>query len=83
MAIKQNIETEFGVNVNECILRVEYPSLTKNTLSFNLRKYASIDKPFFGEEFHTCEYNFEGQNPFKQAYEYLKTLPEFEDSEDC
>ena len=28
-------------------------------------------------------YDLDGENPIKQAYEYIKTLPEFEGAEDC
>jgi len=28
-------------------------------------------------------YDLEGENPIKQAYQHLKTLPEFEGAEDC
>jgi hypothetical protein len=32
---------------------------------------------------HGCPYDIEGDNPIKQAYEHLKTLPEFEGAIDC
>jgi hypothetical protein len=30
-----------------------------------------------------CAYSLLGENPIKQGYEYLKTLPEFEGCTDC
>ena len=83
MAISKNIELENGIKVEGAYLRVEFPSITKDTLTFSLRKYVKIDKPFFNEEIISCEYDLDGDNPFKQAYEYLKTLEEFKDSVDC
>lgn len=83
MAIMKNIELENGIKVDGAYLRVEFPSVTKDKLTFNLRKYVSTDKPFFAEEVIECKYDIEGDNPFKQAYEYLKTLEEFKDAEDC
>ena len=83
MAISKNIDTQFGITVEGCYLRVEHPSLTKDTLSFHLRKYVAIDKPFFAEDIISCGYDILGANPFEQAYTYLKTLPEYADAVDC
>jgi hypothetical protein len=82
MALKINIETESGIKVDGAYCRVEYPYLTKDSVSFNLRKYVVSDKPFFEESFYSTVYNLEGDNPIKQAYEYLKNLPEFADAVD-
>lgn len=83
MAITKNIELQNGLKVEEAYLRVEVPSITKDKMIFTLRKYVNTDKPFFSEEVIECGYDLEGENPFKQAYEYLKTLEEFRDAEDC
>jgi hypothetical protein len=82
MALSKTIEAQFGATLEGCYLRVEHPTLTKDTLSFNLRVYADITKPFFEESVITCPYELLGENPFKQAYIHLKTLPEFADSTD-
>lgn len=83
MALRKNVELETGIKVEGSYLRVEIPSLTKDTLSFVVRKYADIDKPYFKETFYNTSYDINGTNPFEQAYEYLKTLEEFKDAEDC
>lgn len=83
MAIRINIELENGIKVDGAYLRVEYPAITKDSISFNLRKYVSIDKPFFNEGVLSAPYDINGENPFKQAYLYIKTLPEYADAEDC
>lgn len=83
MAIMKNIELENGIKVDGSYLRVEFPSVTKDKLTFNLRKYVEANKSFFSEETITCDYDINGENPFVQAYEYLKTLEEFKDAEDC
>lgn len=83
MAIIKNIELENGIKVDSAYIRVEFPSITKDKLTFVVRKYANKDKPFFAEDVIECSYNIEGENPFKQAYEYLKTLEEFKNAEDC
>ncbi len=83
MAISKNIELSNGIKVDGAYIRVEYPSVTKDSISFNLRKYVTADKPFFGEDFMTAQYTLDGANPFVQAYEYIKTLPEYSDAIDC
>ena len=74
MAIRNNIDFYNGIKVEEAYLRVEFPSINKDSMSFNLRKYVSTDLPFFSEDIITCAYDIEGKNPYAQAYEYLKTL---------
>lgn len=82
MAIKINVELENGIKVDGAYLRVEYPTITKDSISFHLRKYISIDKPFFSEDILSASYDINGENPFKQAYLYLKSLEEYADAED-
>lgn len=83
MAIRINVELNNGIKVDGAYLRVEYPTITKDSISFHLRKYISIDKPFFDEDVISAPYDINGENPFKQAYLYLKALPEYADAEDC
>ena len=40
-------------------------------------------KESFDEKTFYCEYGINGENPIKQAYLHLKTLPEFADTVDC
>ena len=83
MAIKSNIELQNGIKVDGAYLRVEFPSINKDLMSFNLRKYVNTDLSFFSEDMITCDYDIEGSNPYSQAYEYLKTLDEYSDAVDC
>ena len=83
MAISKNIELGNGIKVDEAYIRVEYPSVTKDSINFHIRKYVASDKPFFSEEFVSAPYVLDGANPFIQAYEYIKTLPEYTDAIDC
>jgi len=82
MAISKNIELDNGVKVDGAYLRVEHLTLTKDSMTFQLRKYVVADGPFFSEDVVTAPYILEGENPFKQAYKHLKTLPEFADAVD-
>jgi hypothetical protein len=83
MALTKTIDTKFGIKVKDCYLRVEHVSISKDNMSFYLRKYAAIDKPFFDEDVITCTYSMIDKNPYIQAYEYLKTLDEYSDAVDC
>jgi hypothetical protein len=85
MAFSRAIDTSWGISVPDAYCRIEAVSLVnKNTISFHLRSYAVAEGfPFFTEQILSCDYNLDDPNPIKQAYEYLKTLPEFSDAVDC
>lgn len=84
MALRQKISTPYGVSVSNAYQRVEGVWFNaKDQISFNLRSYADESCPFIHEIAFTCSFDIEGENPFRQAYEYLKTLPEFADAVDC
>lgn len=61
-----------------------FPANSKTEIAFILyyRADASVDVAFL-EEHHTAPYDLEGADPYKQAYMYLKTLPEFGEAVDC
>jgi hypothetical protein len=85
MAFTQTIDTNWGITISNAYNRVEAVSLiAKDSISFHLRSYVEPNnKPFFKEQVFTCFYNIEGSNPIKQAYLYLKSLSEFDDTTDC
>jgi len=55
----------------------------KNQMGFSVRSAKEKGLLNFSDVPYVCTYSLEGENPFKQAYEYLKTLPEFADAVDC
>jgi hypothetical protein len=84
MALKKTISTVYGFNVADAYHRIENVTLNgKDKLNFNVRIYTVADKPFFAENVMSCDYDLNGANPIAQAYEYLKTLPEFAGAVDC
>jgi len=85
MALKQKIKTEWGIEVENAYSRIENVTLTaKDKITFLVRSYVSNDGvPFFTEKVSGCSYDINGENPIKQAYLNLKTLPEFADAVDC
>jgi hypothetical protein len=84
MAIQKDFETVFGIKLTDAYCRVDNIVINEKTkMVFLLNTYA--DKT--AKEIHTqtfqCAYVLDGENPLAQAYKYLKTLPEFIDSQDC
>lgn len=57
-------------------------SLDKTKIQFGLWFYVSPDGEQFNAETYTADYDINGLNPFKQAYNYLKALPQFENAID-
>lgn len=84
MALKKSVQTPFGVNVQEAYHRVEgVQFVTKNQLNFRVRVSVDGVLPHFIDGGYECSYDIQGDNPIKQAYKYLKTLPEFANAQDC
>lgn len=85
MALKKTTKTEWGIEVKEAYSRIENVILTaKDKITFHVRSYVSNDGvPFFTEKVFGCAYDINGENPIKQAYLHLKTLPEFAGAVDC
>ena len=84
MAFKKSMQTPFGVEVQNAYLRVEGVRLiSKTQIKFQLRKSVDGVLPHFADSAYECEYDIAGDNPIKQAYAHLKTLPEFAGATDC
>jgi hypothetical protein len=84
MALQKTTTTLQGFTATEAYHRVEGIVLTqKNKITFQVRSYKEVDLPFFSDVSHTTTFDLEGPNPIKQAYLYLKTIPEFADATDC
>ena len=52
-------------------------------ISFRVSAYKDIAFPAFADNGYSCAYDITGENPIKQAYLHLKSLPEFADAVDC
>ena len=83
MALKKIAETNFGFNIPNAYHRVESIKLNKTSIAFSVFVYTDTEKTAFDIRNYSCAYDLEGDNPIKQAYEYLKTLPEFAGATDC
>jgi hypothetical protein len=84
MALQLTKTTESGIEVKNAYIRVDQLSLSgKENITFKVNSYKDKSLPAFEENFYGCSYNINGENPIKQAYLHLKTLPEFTDAVDC
>lgn len=76
--------TPFAVEIKDAYVRVQDISLpTKNELIFCAYIYADKDYPPVTKMQYKTEHNVDGGSVIAQAYEYLKTLPEFANATDC
>lgn len=84
MALEKTVTTPHGFDATNAYHRVEGLSLiSKDKIRFAVRSYKDATQPFFDEVVMECEYDLDGENPIKQAYEHVKTLEEFVDAVNC
>jgi hypothetical protein len=84
MALQNNIELESGIVVEDAYTRVESVKLqNKTSMSFEAANYVNDSKlTAFRSTGYLTTYDLAGDNPIKQAYLHLKTLPEFAEAQD-
>lgn len=85
MALIVKTTTAFGLSVDNAYCRIEGVSIAKDGgMTFTLCRYVAqgTQFPSFGNTQFTTSYTLTGANPVQQAYEYLKTLPEFANATD-
>ena len=84
MALSKTTTTVHGFEAVNAYHRVEGVALLNKTeISFHVRSYKEVNAPFFTEQVLSAPYDIAGDNPIKQAYLHLKTLPEFAGAVDC
>jgi hypothetical protein len=87
MAIEKTLilQDNFKVEVlfESAYIKIEKVSVSVNTMEATLQYKKSATGDILQKEIVACSYDINGINPIKQAYEYLKTLPEFKDAVDC
>lgn len=85
MALQKSMVSPQGFEAKTAYIRVEEISIFgKTSIQFSVRFYKdAAQKVSFKDEMKMCDYDIEGANPFAQAYNYLKTLPEFAGAIDC
>ena len=75
-------DTKFkGITIPLAYIRVNNFSGSKSHIAFNVGFYGPAneqgEREMFDQQAHQCAYDLNGSNAVKQAYEHLKTLPEF------
>lgn len=82
MALKKTI-TFKGITVQDAYIKVWRFEGEKTKVRVGVCYQADADNPPFDSQMIDCPYVLDGENPIKQAYEHIKTLPEFADAQDC
>ena len=87
MALRKNINMTISSDINFVVenayIKVDFVSGDKNTINITVGYYKTNES---NNCFKVNSYSFNpslDNNFIKQAYEYLKTLEEFKDAEDC
>jgi hypothetical protein len=85
MAFLIDVALPTGLSAPQSYVRVSSVSLTGKTQAAAYASYFAAPNSAAAYQVteHEFLYELEGPNPIKQAYEHLKTLPEFADATDC
>ena len=84
MALQKSIVTEQGFDATNAYHQVLAPTLiTKTRMRFSLGIAKEKGLPFISQQGYECTFDLNGPNPLAQAYQFLKTLPEFSNATDC
>lgn len=85
MALTKDIVTVHGISVASAYFRVETVHLpSKTEMMYSISGYVDSfqSHPVWTMQ-TTASYDIASENPFRQAYLHLKTLPEFANAVDC
>jgi hypothetical protein len=84
MALKKTVVSPHGFTADAAYHRVDSTMVSKSRMNFQVRSYKDNScSSHFANALFECAYDIAGANPIKQAYEHLKTLPEFDGATDC
>jgi len=85
MAFRKSATTAHGFLANDAYHRVENITLeSKQKIRFIVRAYKNSDAlASFQDAMFDCDYSLDGENPYKQAYTFVKSLPQYNGAEDC
>jgi hypothetical protein len=82
MALKQTVRYK-EIEIKDAYLKVSGFNGDKSTLQVVVTVQAASGKPIIDSNQISIPYVLDGKNPIAQAYEYLKTLPDFAGAVDC
>lgn len=80
-----SLQNNFGdtSTFENAYLKVVAVGGSKQTFAFELDTLKEKNGQVLDKQVFPLAYDLDGPNPIKQAYEYLKTLPEFADAVEC
>lgn len=77
-------QTQFGtIEVPNCYVRVSSVQVSKNESGASVVFLKTASGGVLKEMYYTFSSSLDEPNPIKQAYLFLKTLPEFSGAVDC
>lgn len=82
MAISLNREFK-GLTLQDAYHRIASVDVTKSEMTFSVSVGVNEESEQLFAKCYHCNYDIEGNNPIKQAYEHLKSLEEYAGSKDC
>lgn len=89
MAINKSINFK-GIEIKDAYIRISRFEGDKNKLSFGVSFHSDANAQAFDNKTYLLNddeagvvFVLDGDNPIKQAYQFLKTLPEFAGAVDC
>jgi hypothetical protein len=85
MALEKTVQTEYGFIAENAYHKVCNVIISNGkTMSYRVNVFANKNNSIsFQVKDFNCDYDIQGDNPIKQAYKHLKTLPEFVGATDC
>jgi len=86
MALTQTVQIQIGsktINFDNAYIIVREFHGTKTNMTFDVHWAEVVGGVHIQNKTYGCLVDLNGDNPIKQAYEYLKTLPEFANATDC
>ncbi len=72
-----------GITLDGAYLKIQSFSGSKELLKFDLATHSRAGEQAITVASFEMPYSIEGANPIKQAYDHLKSLPEFAGAVDC
>lgn len=84
MALQSDVKFN-GSTISGAYTRVVMPCIRvdKKSMSFVAQSSGKAGGDLISAFDSICAYDIDGENPFSQAYSFLKTLPDFEGATDC
>ncbi len=81
--VKINTNIGIDVDVPDAYIKISSIIGNKSEMTAEVHICKSQNGELLQRRTHAYLYKIDGENPIKQGYVFLKTLPEFSDAKDC